>query len=297
MNAMRFLTAMAVLCVLAILAEHIEVSKSRSIPKQTEMTPAMNTPRASDRPEPNGSALEVNRAFPGASSQDQIPTFAEAIEKVLDSEDSPERDQELTRLFQEWVAHDPLTAASFAQGIASPELREKARRLVLQTWTTLDSSAALSWVAKLATPYEHQTAMDQVFTQMLERDPQGAMQTAISHLDEAQNDLLGHLIQKWTAQDFSAAHDWVKQQPSGEQRDGLLAHMAFEQSKTSPMDAARLVSQEISPGDTQIEAAIWVLDQWALSDPKGASAWLDQFPEGATRVRAQDELSRSINND
>lgn len=294
---MRFLMVSLALCSLAVLVERIVVSKTQSISTQTEITPEENEPGSSVRPELIGASIEANRAFAGDAFQDTVPNFADEVEKILNSEDSSERDQVLTKLLQEWVARDPLAAASFAQGIESPELREKIRHLVLHAWTALDPSAALSWAAELTLPFERQTTMGQVLTQMLERDPQVAVQAAISHFDETKNGLLEQLMQQWAAQDFSAAHDWITQQAPGEQRDELMAHIAFAQSRTAPADAARLVAEEISPGDTQVEAAIWVLNQWVLSDPEGASAWLKQFPKGAIHDRVQRELSRYINSD
>jgi hypothetical protein len=287
---LRFLMVALALCAFTLLVERRQLL---STPSETELVE--NETRAIGRPEPIGAPKKAIRVSAGDPFQDQVPIFAEEVEKILNSEDSSERDKALTQLLQQWVGRDPLAAANFAQGIEPPELREKIRHLVLQAWTALDPSAALSWAAELTLSFERQTTMGQILAQMLERDPQVAVQAAISHFDETKNGLLEQLMQQWAAQDFSSAHEWITQQAPSEQRDELLAHIAFTQSRTAPEEAARLVAEEISSGDTQVEAAIWVLSQWALSDPKGALAWLKQFPEGSIRDRAQREISRSIN--
>jgi hypothetical protein len=295
MKEKRILVVLLALGVFALLLERVAVRETKPAFAAIRPAPAGNKPGAGRDLVATGKPPD--QIVAGGAFQDQAPAFAEAAGKLLNSEATAMRDQALARLLQDWVACDPLAAANFAQAIGPPGLREKMRRLVLQAWTALDSASALSWAARLAAPYEHQVAMEQVLSQMLERDPQGAMETAISRAGETPADLSGRLIQQWAAQDFSAAHDWVRQQPSGEQRDGLLALMAFVQSKTDPVDAAELVSDEIAPGDNQVEAALWVLDQWALNDPEAASAWLNQFPAGPIRDRARDELSHSINQD
>jgi hypothetical protein len=78
--------------------------------------------------------------------------------------------------------------------------------------------------------------------------------------------------------------------PPGEQRDQLLQRIAFVVAKTNPAEAAQLVSQQMSPGQTQTEAAISVLYQWTQQDPAAAMAWAESFPPGDLRERAINEV-------
>ena len=76
--------------------------------------------------------------------------------------------------------------------------------------------------------------------------------------------------------------------PVGER--AWLARVAFIGSQSDPVDAARIVAEEMTPGQRQTEAAISVLHQWALRDLDGAATWAFAFPEGALRQRAMDEI-------
>ena len=78
-------------------------------------------------------------------------------------------------------------------------------------------------------------------------------------------------------------------QPPGNERDRLISRVAFTRSKEDAAEAAKLVAEWISPGDAQNEAAISVLHQWALRDPKGALSWAQLFPENL-RDRALQEV-------
>jgi hypothetical protein len=84
---------------------------------------------------------------------------------------------------------------------------------------------------------------------------------------------------------------WVKAHSPDGQRDGLLARIAFVWSQADPMAAARLVAEEVSVGNRQIEASMAVLHQWGLRNHQEAMAWAASFPEGAVRERALDELT------
>jgi hypothetical protein len=108
--------------------------------------------------------------------------------------------------------------------------------------------------------------------------------------DEANRSMLGNLTQQWATRNYSAALAWAMEYVAGEARDGLIQRIAFVRVQDWPFDAAQLVVQEIPPGPVQDEAAITVLHQWALKDQVGADAWVQRFPEGELRERAEREL-------
>ena len=62
------------------------------------------------------------------------------------------------------------------------------------------------------------------------------------------------------------------------------------QAKTSPADAVRLISEQMSPGQFPNAAAISVLYQWAQLDAATALAWAESFPAGDLRERAIQEV-------
>src|SRR6185503_15598474 len=110
------------------------------------------------------------------------------------------------------------------------------------------------------------------------------------------SNLLENMVQQWADQNESAARAYAINKPPGEERDRLLSRVALTRSKESPVDAAKLVVEWISPGEVQNEAAISVLHQWALLDPDAALAWAQLFPEESLRNRALKEVEVMIPN-
>jgi hypothetical protein len=66
--------------------------------------------------------------------------------------------------------------------------------------------------------------------------------------------------------------------------------VALTRSKENPAEAAKLVIESIAPGETQNEAVMSVLHQWALLNPTQALAWAQLFPEGTLKTRALKEV-------
>jgi hypothetical protein len=229
---------------------------------------------------------------PSSSQQiESVPSLAEELEPILALEDSEEREQALTRLLQQWIAHDALAAARFAQTLEPADLRQDILLRVMQLWAVHDNRAALSWAAQLSDATEREAAMFRVCAHVSGSDPLEAIRLAIDHHDLVPNGLLENLTAHWAAQDLAGAYEWVSQHPSGEQRNKLMARVVFEHSRVDSAAAARLAVEQIPSGPAQTEAAISVLHQWALTDLSGASGWAESFPEGPLRERAQNEIA------
>ncbi|MEO5714961.1 MAG: hypothetical protein ABIT37_15890 [Luteolibacter sp.] len=188
---------------------------------------------------------------------------------------------------------DPaVAAAEEARAIASPTLREEMTRRAMQAWALKDPEAALAWAAELPDQGESGIAMMQVCAEVAESDPAAAIRLAVSHrLDEVTGGIIGNFTASWAARDLSAARDWVTGQPAGEFHDQLMERIAFEYAKTDPPAAAQLVVDRMGSGESQIEAAISVLHQWAIKDLPAATAWVALFPDGTLRDRASLEVA------
>ena len=189
-------------------------------------------------------------------------------------------------------APDFLAAAEEARVIAAPGLREEMTRRAVQAWAERDPAGALAWAGELPDRGESEISMMQVCAQVAESDPESAIRLAIGqHLDEAPGDLLGNLTAGWAARDLSGACEWVSDQAEGELRDKLMERIVFEYAKADPARAARLVTEQMRSGESQDEAAVSVLHQWARVDPDAARAWVEVFPDGDLRARVTRELA------
>lgn len=115
---------------------------------------------------------------------------------------------------------------------------------------------------------------------------------ALQHLvtQNAASSTLENLTQQWAARNHAAALAWAMDQKAGVTRDRLIQRIAFVQAQSSPADAAWLVVEQIPSGAIQADAAISVLHQWALKDLAAAGAWVQRFPEGALKHRAEQEI-------
>jgi hypothetical protein len=122
--------------------------------------------------------------------------------------------------------------------------------------------------------------------------PEEEIASALQHLvsNNAASSILENLTQQWAAKNHSAALAWAMEQMAGDVRDRLIQRIAFVQAQSSPVDAAQLVIEQIPPGPIQADATITVLHQWALKDLVAAAAWVQRFPEGDLKQRAQQEI-------
>jgi hypothetical protein len=175
---------------------------------------------------------------------------------------------------------DPVTSAP----LELPENPEEIRK-----WARQNPEEALAWLPSANAGETRDIVAEIVCARMAESNPSEAVSLAESYSGACSN-LLENLVHQWAERDELAATAYAMQRPSGEERDRLLSRVAFTRSKENPLDAAKLVAEWISPGDVQNEAAMSVLHQWALRDPKAALAWAQLFREESLRDRALNEL-------
>ena len=175
---------------------------------------------------------------------------------------------------------EPVTIAPFELPEDPEEIRE---------WARQNLEEALAWLPSAPAGETRDIVAEIVCARVAESNPSEAVSLAESYSGGCSN-LLENLVHQWAERDELAATVFAMQKPSGEERDRLLSRVAFTRSKENPLDAAMLVVEWISPGDVQNEAAISVLHQWALRDPKAALAWAQLFREESLRDRALTEM-------
>jgi hypothetical protein len=161
-------------------------------------------------------------------------------------------------------------------------------------WARNFPAEALAWLQNAPDGKQRLTIAEIVCSQVAQTNVVAAVKLAENCLGEGTNNtaqfLLDNMTQQWASQDMPAASAWALAKPAGEQRDRLLQRIAIAESSDNPADAAQLISQQMSPGPTQNEAAISVVYQWAQTDAKAAMAWAESFPAGDLRDRAIKEV-------
>lgn len=159
----------------------------------------------------------------------------------------------------------------------------------LHDWIVRDPHVAVEWAARQPADEKRDAILVAACYEIANTNPAEAVALAEKYA-LIKNATLANLAEQWARQDLHAVYTWVLAKPASAQRDELAARIGYVWSATEPAAAANFVLQEIPPGPVQTEAAISVLHQWALQDMDGASAWANQFPEGALRERALNEI-------
>lgn len=160
----------------------------------------------------------------------------------------------------------------------------------LRQWAKKDPGAAWDWILKQPDDDGRVEMLEALCCQIAEDgDPARAVAFA-DKLHLTQHGTLANLEQQWAQKDLPAARDWVVAKPPSDEKDELLQRVAYVWASSEPENAARFAVEKMQPGNTQIEAVISVLHQWALRDGAGAAAWVQLFPEGNLRTRAMNEL-------
>jgi hypothetical protein len=176
-------------------------------------------------------------------------------------------------------------------GITSPDDSEDLDEI--REWARQTSDAALAWASNAPAGLKRDTVAEMVCAHLAQSDPAQAVALAESFASTSST-LLENMVHQWADLDTTAARTYALSKPAGEPRDRLLSRVAFVLSKENPADAAKLVAEQISPGELQNEAAISVLHQWALRDTNAAAAWAQLFPDSALRDRAFTELQNIV---
>jgi hypothetical protein len=181
-----------------------------------------------------------------------------------------------------------LPAATAIVPAEPPEDPDEARE-----WARKNPQDALAWMLNAPAGEKRDTVAEVTCAQVAESDPARAVSLAEGYSGGCSN-LLENLVHQWAEQNEPAARAYAMIKPPGEERDRLLSRVAFARSKENPIEAANLVTEWISPGEVQNEAAISVLHQWALRDPNAALAWAQSFPEETLRDRALKEVGNTF---
>lgn len=212
------------------------------------------------------------------------------IQAAMQSE-FPANQDRINSWLAEWTQHDPAAAGRFASSLSAGAWRKMTLRQVAQVWTAQDAAGAERWAARLPDEDERASMMAAVCFQVAQSDARSAVEIAERHgLETVQGEVRENLVQQWSEQDATGAAAWISEQPAGEGRDKMVGRLAYVQSQTEPAAAANLVVEQMPTGPIQDEAVISVLHQWALRDPVAAADWVNRFPAGALRDRAQAEL-------
>lgn len=241
----------------------------------------------SPQAEANDSAHSAKSASRSIKTRDEIP-------KLLDSLRAGTTEQTalaLETLLPDLMKRDIATAAEIALQLEPWASREQVLLKIAGTWAEKDPDAALEWARRLPDAGEQQNCIATICQKLALSDPARAVALAET-LPGAGNVLLtASLSTPWMARDPDAAIEWISKQRSSGIRDLCWSTGLIELAKKSPERAANLAVEKMSLQSLQAEAVISVLHQWVLQDRKAAAEWVELFPAGPLRTRAEGELN------
>lgn len=252
---------------------------AEEVRKGTSARPAPPTGTENVRP-------DTMASLPFASSitsESPVVTDPTAVDETTD-EDT------LVASLTELARANPVAAAGTIETLPPGELRVAAMRTVFREWAAVAPREALEWIESTSSEDGRDVAREFVYHRVAEDDPKAALDAAQEFGADLSMPMVHDLAQQWAERDTPAAQEWALSLPEGSDRDRILSRVAFVLSQKDPAAAGSMVAGRISPGPEQEEAAMSVLHQWAIRDLEGASRWVANFPPGAMRKRAEEEL-------
>jgi hypothetical protein len=235
--------------------------------------------RGSARPA-NFVLAPASASRPAAPAITRADSIADQILALLRAGDPQSLAKVYQKLLPDWVRRDPRAAALFAESPEAAPWRFDLMTVVAQTWADVNVDDAEAWASQLANPTERNMVLGYVAFEEANSDSSRAVQVLGNPLmsDDRRTILIQNLANQWTDQDLQPLYDWLNTQPPSAQRDDWFERVALAQSRNAPAQAAQIVSDDITPGPVQDNAALQVLRQWMQQDQAAAVAWANQFP-------------------
>ncbi|WP_367872077.1 hypothetical protein [Luteolibacter sp. Populi] len=208
------------------------------------------------------------------------------ILEALRSTDAAEHALALETLLPEFIRRDPHAAMDLVLGLKSWERREATLLAASGKFGAGDPAVAIGWLNKVEDETEKRICRAAACRRMIATVPETAMMLA-----ESDPGLVTELAGAWVSRSPDEALRWIAAHKDPEQGDRLWAAGLLALAEKSPERAANLAVDHIDSEHLQAEAVISVLHQWVLQDRKAAAEWVELFPEGPLRARAEGELS------
>ena len=231
-------------------------------------------------------AEEVAAKQAKSSSRAPEAKSGSRILEALRSGDAAEHALALETLLPEFIRREPYAAMDLVLGLKPWERREAALLAASGEFGATDPAVAIGWLSRIQDEAEKKICRDAACRRMVATVPEIAMGLA-----ESDPGLVTELAGAWVSRSPDEALKWIAAHKDPEQGDRLWAAGLLALAEKSPERAANLAVDHIDSEHVQAEAVISVLHQWVLQDRKAAAEWVDLFPEGPLRRRAEGELS------
>jgi hypothetical protein len=192
-----------------------------------------------------------------------------------------------------WAWEEPTNVAGWAIDHGDSPFRQEALAVAAQRWAEVNPSQLLQWSAGLA-PADRQWVLLRSGDYLGRTDPAlfAVWQQAIQPGRE-RDQLELAIAREWSQRDPAEIATALSTNTGAEFESwrrltvaGLTNHLATMKGA----EAARFVSEKLSPGPTQHSAAMGAVVAWAREDPVATSEWIESFPADELRAQASQVL-------
>jgi hypothetical protein len=202
--------------------------------------------------------------------------------------------REITRRMIHHLAEvEPARAASEVEGWPDGAGKDQAMEDVAIVWANRNAAEAAQWVKQWPDAQMRDQGMTGVAYEVARGDASAAMTMAVGLApSQGRDDLISHVAAQWTASDSKAAVDWTGKIPDSALREKVAGSVAMELADHDPVAAATMAVTQLPIGKLRDDTVIGIVERWVQVDPKGAQAWVQQFPSGPIRATAMDNLAK-----
>jgi hypothetical protein len=185
----------------------------------------------------------------------------------------------LPRVAARWGQQDPLAAAVWLDKNVSEASAQECRQAMVLEWANYDPRVAFEWAVQVLKGAPRQVAFSGIFSHWASEYPEEARISALKLADETERHTsLESIFITWGTQNLEMFHTWLKEQKPGVEKDIGIEQLAALLSPTNPAAALSEVLTMQNPARRQ-RALTQHYQDWKLSEPLAAEAWLKQHQE------------------
>jgi hypothetical protein len=185
----------------------------------------------------------------------------------------------LPRVVARWGLHSPEVASAWLEKNVSESAAQESRRDMVLEWANYNPRGAFEWAAKALKGAAREITFSEIFSKWASEYPLEALLSAVKLTDEAERHIaLASVFSAWCGQDLEAFSAWLKQQKPGIEKDVGIEQLADVLISSNP---AAVLSDILTMQDqARLKRTLTQHYQdWKLSAPEAAEAWLKQHPE------------------
>jgi hypothetical protein len=181
-------------------------------------------------------------------------------------------------IFDQWTARDPREAAAQAARLSKGDFQSEALNIVAERWASMDVNGAREWA-------------EQLWEQKISRL---GFEIGTGLTIPARHDAITTVLQAWLEQDPGSAIQWIQQLPDDNKRVDFMATLFSVEGDRDPEQAARLITENLPPGDLRNKLLKDLSFRWSLSDTTGMFAGIARINDPEVQKLLLPEMVQSM---